>query len=76
MAKKSFPEHRMEIKLDPDLTKRLQRLADTRHATPDSLIRVAIEQYLEREEKAHTESQPSGKPWPKRSPVGGIITPV
>jgi len=71
----------MEIKLDPDLTTRLQRLADERRATPDSLIREAIEQYLGREENAQAtrgdDSQhPSGKPWPQRSPVGGIITPV
>jgi predicted transcriptional regulator len=67
----------METKLDPDLTGRLQRLAAARHQTPDTLIREAIEQYLGREEKPHTESQhPSGKPWPKRTPVGGIITPV
>jgi hypothetical protein len=68
-------------KLDNDLTDRIQRLADARHRTPDSLIREAVEQYLIREEKSEPaqgdESRhPSGKPWPQRTPVGGIITPV
>ena len=67
----------METKLDPDLTDRIQRLADARHRSAGAMIGEAIEQYLEREEKTHTESKhPSGKPWPKRTPVGGIITPV
>ena len=71
----------METKLDTDLTDRIQRLADARHRSADVIIREAVEQYLEREENAQAtrgdESQhPSGKPWPKRTPVGGIITPV
>lgn len=67
----------METKLDPDLTTRIKRLADARHRSPDSIIREAVEQYLEREEKTHAEPQhPSGKRWPQRTPVGGIITPV
>ena len=71
----------MEIKLDPDLTGRIHRLADASHRLADAIIREAIEQYLGREENAQAtrgdDSQhPSGKPWPQRSPVGGIITPV
>lgn len=68
-------------KLDTDLNDRLQRLADARRRSPDSLLREAIEQYLSREEKSEPSQgddrrHPSGKPWPKRTPVGGIITPV
>jgi predicted transcriptional regulator len=64
-------------KIDTDLTTRIQRLADARHRSADTIIREAIEQYLEREEKTHaTAEHPSGKPWPQRTPVGGIITPV
>jgi hypothetical protein len=68
------------ISLDADLTDRIQRLADARHRSPDSLIGEAIEQYLSREESQPTGGDeprhPSGKPWPQRTPVGGIITPV
>lgn len=67
----------METKLDSDLTDRIQRLADARHRSADAIISEAIKQYLGREEKTHDEPQhPSGKPWPQRTPVGGIITPV
>jgi len=71
----------METILDPDLINRIQRLAAARHRSADTIIGEAIEQYLGREENAEAtrgdESQhPSGEPWPKRTPVGGIITPV
>lgn len=68
-------------RLDADLTDRVQRLADASHRSPDSLVREAIEQYLQREEnpkptRGDEPRHPSGKPWPQRTPVGGIITPV
>ena len=71
----------METKLDPDLTNRIQRLADARHRSADAIIHEAIEQYLQREENAQAtqgdgSKHPSGKLWPQRTPVGGIITPV
>jgi predicted transcriptional regulator len=58
------------LKLNTDLTSRIQRLATARHLSPDAIIREAITQYLEREEN------PSKKKYPQRTPVGGIITPV
>ena len=67
------------LKLDAALTDRIQSLAAARHQSPDTIIREAINQYLEREEQSETQDRPghpSGKPWPQRSPVGGIITPV
>lgn len=39
------------VKIDSMLTERIQRLADARHLSADSIIRTAISQYIEREEK-------------------------
>jgi predicted transcriptional regulator len=58
------------LKIGPDLTERILRFAEARHCSPDSIVRSAINQYLEREEN-HSE-----KKYPPRNPVGGIITPV
>jgi predicted transcriptional regulator len=74
-----MPTQPASLKLDPALTDRIQSLAAARHQSPDTIIREAIKQYLEREEKSEFQDRPghpSGKPWPQRSPVGGIITPV
>jgi predicted transcriptional regulator len=65
-----MPTQLTKLKLDPDLTNRIQRLADARHQSPDAIIRQAITQYLEREEN------PSQRKYPQRTPVGGIITPI
>lgn len=59
-----------DLKLDSNLIARVQRFAETHHQSSDSVVRTAIEQFLEREEN------PSEKKYPQRSPVGGIITPV
>jgi predicted transcriptional regulator len=69
----------IDFKLDRDLDDRINRLAKRQHQSPDAIIREALEQYLRREEKSSVEDadrHPSGKPWPHRNPVGGIITPV
>ncbi|MGB0122600.1 MAG: ribbon-helix-helix domain-containing protein [Silvibacterium sp.] len=58
------------LKLDDETQNRVRRIAAARHQSPDSILRTAIEQYLEREE------HPAEKRYPQRSPVGGIITPV
>ena len=39
------------LKLDTNIRKRVQRLASVRRRTPHWLMREAIEQYVEREEK-------------------------
>jgi hypothetical protein len=67
------------LKLDTDLQDRIEKLAQERHQSPGVILRQAIEQYLEREEKSKASEpgqHPSGKPWPRRNPVGGIITPI
>jgi predicted transcriptional regulator len=39
------------VKIDPLMKQRLQRLAKARHRTPHLVMREAIEQYVDREEK-------------------------
>jgi predicted transcriptional regulator len=65
-----MPAPKMSLKLDQEMTSRIESLAAERRQSPDTLIREALIQYLEREEN-HTE-----KKYPQRTPVGGIITPV
>lgn len=65
-----MPTPKMTFELDQETAGRVERLAAQRHQSPDSLIREALIEYLEREEN------PSQKKYPQRSPVGGIITPV
>lgn len=58
------------LHLAPETEARLDRLAESRHRSQDEIARTAIEQYLEREENSQE------KHYPRRTPVGGIITPV
>lgn len=69
----------MVIELNPEFEARLRHLAETRHTSPEALLGEALEEFLEREEQATQSPEsrhPSGQPWPRRNPVGGIITPV
>lgn len=51
------------VKIDPDIKARVKRLADARHRTPHWLMREAIEQYVEREEKREAFRQDGIKTW-------------
>jgi len=51
------------VKIDPDIKARVKRLADARHRTPHWLMREAIEQYVEREEKRESFRQDGIKAW-------------
>lgn len=69
----------MDAQLDPETEARLNQLAEARHRSPEAILREAAERYLDREERpgeASSNQHPSGQPWPRRNPVGGIITPV
>lgn len=69
----------MAIQLDPETKARLNRLAEARRIAPDAILREAVEQYFRRNEQPRQNGEdqhPSGQPWPRRNPVGGIITPV
>ena len=51
------------IKIDPDIKERVKRLADARHRTPHWLMREAIRQYVEREEKREAFRQDAIRAW-------------
>lgn len=51
------------IKIDQETRERVKRLADARHRTPHWLMREAIRQYVEREEKREALRQDGIKAW-------------
>ena len=51
------------IKLDDDLKGRVQHLAETRRRSAHWLMREAIEQYVEREERREAFKQDTVKAW-------------
>ncbi|MGM0516663.1 MAG: CopG family ribbon-helix-helix protein [Pseudomonadota bacterium] len=51
------------IKLDEDLKGRIQHLADTRRRSAHWLMREAIEQYVEREERRESFRKDTLKAW-------------
>jgi predicted transcriptional regulator len=51
------------IKIDPEIKARVKRLADARHRTPHWLMREAITQYVEREEKREAFRLSAIKAW-------------
>lgn len=53
----------MSVKLDPDTRARLERLAQTRRRTPHWMLREAVAQYVEREEKRDAFRQDTIKAW-------------
>lgn len=51
------------IKLEPDIRDRVKRLATARHRTPHWVMREAIHQYVEREERRETVHQDALQAW-------------
>lgn len=51
------------IKIDQDIHERVKRLAETRHRTAYWVMREAISQYVEREEKREAFRQDTIKAW-------------
>jgi predicted transcriptional regulator len=51
------------IKIDNDIKERVRRLAEARQRTPHWLMREAISQYVEREEKRESFRQDAIKAW-------------
>lgn len=62
------------IKIDDDIKARVKRLADARHRTPHWLMREAISQYVEREEKRETFRQDSIRAWEEYRRTGMHVT--
>lgn len=51
------------VKLDQDTKDRIKRLAEARHRTSHWMIREAIQQYIEREEKREAYRQDGIRAW-------------
>jgi predicted transcriptional regulator len=62
------------IKLDDDTKARVKRLADARQRTPHWLMREAISQYVEREEKRESFRQDTLKAWEDYRATGLHVT--
>lgn len=58
------------IKIDPETKERVKRLADARHRTPHWLMREAIQQYVEREEKREALQQDAINAWREYQETG------
>ena len=67
-------KHPVAIKIDADIKERVKRLADARHRTPHWLMREAINQYVEREEKRETLKQDALKSWQEYQETGVHVT--
>ena len=55
-----MPTTSTSLKLDPATKERVQRLASARRRTPHWILREAVEQYVEREEKREQLRQATG----------------
>lgn len=62
------------IKIDEDLKARVKRLADARDRTPHWLMREAITQYVEREEKREAFRQHTLEAWEEYRTTGRHVT--
>jgi predicted transcriptional regulator len=62
------------IKIDPDIRERVKRLADARQRTPHWLMREAINQYVEREEKREAFRQDGIDAWNEYQATGLHVT--
>ena len=58
------------IKLDDELKKRVQHLAEARRRTSHWIMREAVAQYVEREEKRETLRQDTLKAWEEFQATG------
>lgn len=62
------------IKLDPDIKERVKRLAGARHRTAHWLMREAIREYVEREEKREAFRQDAANAWSDYQATGRHVT--
>jgi predicted transcriptional regulator len=60
--------------LNPESESRLLRLAESRHQPADSLMRQAIEQYVEREERRQQLCQDALAAWTEYQATGQHVT--
>ena len=62
------------IKIDTDIKERVKRLAEARHRSPHWLMREAISQYVEREEKRDAFRQDAIRAWDEYQATGLHVT--
>lgn len=62
------------VKLDQDIRDRIKRLAETRHRTTHWMMREAIQQYVEREEKREAFRQDGIRAWNDYQATGLHVT--
>lgn len=62
------------LKIDPDTKARVQRLAEARHRSAHWLMREAVEQYVEREEKREGFRQAGLAAWAAYQETGLHVT--
>jgi predicted transcriptional regulator len=62
------------VKLDPELKTRIQSLADARERTPHWIIKAAIAEYLEREERYQRELAEDQAEWDDFVLTGKALT--
>lgn len=60
----------VSVKLDPETRARLELLAQSRRRTPHWMMREAVAQYLEREEKRESFRQDTLKAWEEFQATG------
>ncbi|MBU2738335.1 CopG family ribbon-helix-helix protein [Acidithiobacillus concretivorus] len=60
----------VSVKLDNDIRDRIRHLADVRHRTTHWMMRQAIEEYVEREEKREAFRQGTLKAWEEYQETG------
>jgi len=64
----------VSVKLDTNIRDRIRHLADIRHRTAHWVMRQAIEQYVEREEKREAFRQDTIKAWDEYQETGLHVT--
>lgn len=62
------------LKLDPSTKERLQRLAESRRRKPHWLMKEAIEQYVDREEKKQSFREDAQRAWQEYQTTGLHLT--
>jgi predicted transcriptional regulator len=62
------------IKLDPDMRQRVARVATASHRTPHWVMREAIREYVEREERRATLRQEALQAWEAYQATGQHVT--
>jgi predicted transcriptional regulator len=58
------------LEIDQETHDRVQRLANTRNGTPDGVMKEALHQYLEREEKREAFRQETLNAWDEHQSTG------